>query len=76
MEERRVLRKKELHGNIIVDAPEEDQDNDIRRAQLREVAVSGHDLHDGLTAAVMVEELDVHRRYDQVHALFDVDVEN
>ena len=64
---------KKLHRNIIADVPEEDRDHDVRRAQLREVAVGGHDLHDGLAAEVLVEELGDHYRHGQVlHALYDV----
>lgn len=49
--------ERELHCNIVTNVPEEDGDDDVRRTELWQVALRGHDLHNGLPAKVAVEVL-------------------
>lgn len=51
--------------------PEEHRNRNLRRAELRQVALGGHHLHDGLPAEILVEILRHRHRHGQVLGALD-----
>ena len=57
----------------MLNVPEQHRNNDVRRAQLRQMTLRRHDLYDGLAAEVLVQVLRNHCRNRQVFlTLYDV----
>lgn len=51
---------KNSYSNIMTDMPQHHRDDNIRRAQLREVALRFHDLNDGGTGEILLQILGDH----------------